>query len=121
MKKVLKWIGIIFLVFILCMIVFATIDLNEVKKLEIGDIDLSKLEDGTYEGIYNGSRWTNKVSVTIKDKKIESIVVLENDKPITKELFKKVIEQQNLDIDTVGGATADTKSYLKSIENALNK
>jgi uncharacterized protein with FMN-binding domain len=36
-----------------------------------------------------------------------------------KQLFDKVIEKQNTDVDVISGATITSKAYLKSIENAL--
>ena len=45
----------------------------EKKKANAGDIDLSKIKDGTYEGQANGYRGLVKVSVTVKDHKITAI------------------------------------------------
>jgi len=42
-------------------------------------------------------------------------------KDIGEKVFKKVEEEQSLQIDTVSGATVHTKAVLKSIENALSK
>ncbi len=46
------------------------------RKQNAGDIDLSKIKDGTYEGQANGYRGLVKVSVTVKDHKITAIKVL---------------------------------------------
>ena len=39
----------------------------------------------------------------------------------TKELFDKIIQKQNTEVDIVSGATVTSKAYMKSIENALKK
>lgn len=39
---------------------------KKTKKANAGDIDLSKIKDGTYEGQANGYRGLVKVSVTVK-------------------------------------------------------
>ena len=51
---------------------------KKTKKANAGDIDLSKIKDGTYEGQANGYRGLVKVSVTVKDHKITAIKVLSN-------------------------------------------
>jgi len=38
---------------------------------------------------------------------------------ISDDLFKEIIKNQNIKIDVISGATATSKAYLKSVENAL--
>jgi uncharacterized protein with FMN-binding domain len=86
---------------------------------------VSSTVDGTYTGKYDGGRWSNELSVTVKDHKITKIDVVKDvtfPKPEwTDQLFKEVIEKQSVDVDVVSGATVTSKAYLKSIENALAK
>lgn len=102
---------------------YITRGLDTGAKLDIGSVDLSKVEDGVYKGDYNSGRFSNEVSVTVKDHKITNIEVVKDvaiSKPeVTKELFDNVIENQNVDVDTVSGATVTSKAYLEAIKNAL--
>ena len=95
--------------------------LTEGKNVEINNVDISKLADGTYSGQYSKGRWNSEVEVTVKDNKIEDIKLLSE--PLTpdvsKELSKEIIEKQKVKVDVVSGATVSSKAYLKSVENAL--
>lgn len=97
--------------------------LEDGSRLVIDDIDLSAVKDGTYIGKYEAGRWTNEVSVTVKDHKIISIDIIKDvmiSKPeVVQDLITKVIERQNTDVDIVSGATVTSKAYLKAIENAF--
>lgn len=99
----------------------ATKGLKEGKNVEINNVDMSKLADGTYSGQYSKGRWNSEVEVTVKDNKIEDIKLLSE--PLTpdvsKELSKEIIEKQKVKVDVVSGATVSSKAYLKSVENAL--
>lgn len=100
--------------------------LSKYRKMAINDVDLARIEDGTYQGEFTGGRWKNKLEVTVQDHKITDIKMLQASdmsglKDIGEKVFKKVEEEQSLQIDTVSGATVHTKAILKSIENALNK
>jgi uncharacterized protein with FMN-binding domain len=91
--------------------------------LAIGSIDLNKVEDGVYNGAYDSGRFSNKVSVTVKDHKITGIELVKDvtfSKPeVTKTVFDSVMEKQDVAVDTISSATTTSKAYLKAIENAL--
>lgn len=92
-------------------------------KVEIGDIDLSKVKDGTYEGSYDARIISANVSVTVKDGKITDIRLLEHkyDRGGPAEaVVDDIIKEQSLDVDVVSGATNSSKTILKAVENALN-
>lgn len=113
----------VLLVIILSGLFVITRGIKEGKDVEINSIDISKLEDGTYVGKYSKNRWTSEVEVSVKGKKIENIKLLSE--PLTPnvadELSKKILEEQNVNVDVISGATVSSKAYLKSVENALNK
>ena len=102
---------------------YITRGLHTGAELVIDSVDLNSVEDGVYEGDYNSGRFSNKVSVTVMDHKITDIEldkdITFNKPEVTKEIFDKVIEEQNVDVDSVSGATVSGKAYLKAIENAL--
>ena len=101
---------------------------NEVKNLSLDAVDFSKLKDGTYIGEYGGGmyKWrTNKVRVTVSSGKVTDIETLESKVKLppefTQKLYESVIKAQSLQVDTVSGATLDTKARLKGIEDGLIK
>ena len=106
-------------------VIFLTRGLNSGKALAIGHVKASEIKDGVYEGKYDGGRWSNTVNVTVESGRIAKIDVVKSvqfeNAATTKELFGKVIEKQDTDVDTVTGATVTCKAYLKSVENALSK
>lgn len=126
MKKVIRIVAWMFLGVLaigFAMVFFLNKDLGATTQEEISPIDLSVLADGDYEGIYENGRFTNRVVVTVKDHKIVDIdfyETVEFDWPEVREaLIQEVLKKQNIDIDTISEATATSKAYLKSIEDAL--
>lgn len=114
------------LVVLLCFVGFmgygAMKNLPTMCAMEIRPVTATHLADGTYTGRFEFSRWESEVNVTVKDGKITSIERLS--KPLIPDvspaLSTAIIEKQSLDVDTVTGATASSKAYLKSVEYALN-
>lgn len=106
--------------------IYATLGLSKYRKMLINDVDLSKVEDGVYQGEFTGGRWKNKLEVTVKDNRITDIGLINASKSsgmadIGEKVIQQVKERQSLQIDTVSGATVHTKAILKSIENALSQ
>ncbi len=127
MKSILKILISIIFVFILVFasgIFYLSRGLKEVSEIKVNGIRKSDLNDGIYYGKYNAERWLNQLSITVKDHKIAEINIVDDVtfvKPgVSDELFSKVIEAQNTEVDVVSQATVTSKAYLKSIENALN-
>jgi len=108
------------------MLIYLTKDLSKYRKMVINDVDLTKIEDGVYEGEFSGGRWKNKLEVTIQDHRIDDIKLIKASSTagmddIGEKIFQKVKEKQSLEVDAVSGATVHTKAVLKSIENALSE
>lgn len=105
--------------------IFASTGLKKVGKLNIGKIDLPKLDDGVYMGEFKGYRWSNHLEVTVKNHQIIGIKIIKDvvfgASDLSKKLFDQVIQKQSLQVDTVSNATVTNKAYLKAIENALMK
>ena len=99
-------------------------NLEELKYLEIEEVDLSTIEDGTYSGEYSALPVAAKVRVTVEGHQIKDIELVEhvNGQGSGAEIIPAtVVEKQTLQIDTVSGATYSSKVILKAIENALLK
>nr|WP_320024404.1 FMN-binding protein [uncultured Acetobacterium sp.] len=128
MKKALIIIFSILGVFVLIGaggIFYMTNGLESGTSIPISPVDLAKIDDGTYPGIYKGGRWTNEVEVIVADHQITQINVLKTvgiESPdVTNAIINSVIQKQNTTVNTVSSATVTSKAYLKSIENALSQ
>jgi uncharacterized protein with FMN-binding domain len=125
--KVLKIIGLIFILLVIVAasgIFYLSRGLEEGVNVVINPVNLSEIKDGIYNGRNDFGRWTNELNVTVENNKITNIEIVKDVKIVNPELstrlFQNVIEEQNIDVDAVSGGTVTCKSYLKSIENALN-
>nr|WP_300093619.1 FMN-binding protein [Sedimentibacter sp.] len=125
--KVLKIIGLIFVVLAIVAVsgmFYMSRGLEEGVNVVINPVNLSEVEDGVYNGRNDFGRWTNELNVTVANNKITNIEIVKDVKfaipELSAKLFQDVIEQQNITVDVVSGGTVTSKSYLKSIENALN-
>jgi uncharacterized protein with FMN-binding domain len=104
--------------------------MNQIKKIEIKDIDLSQIKDGEYLGQYASGRWQYMVRVIVSGGEIKNIEILNEKsgfigmnayKQLNDEVISRVLKNQSLKIDAVTGATVSTKALLKALENALTK
>lgn len=107
-------------------VVTVTTGLSKGKNIVMVGIDLSYIADGDYVGRYEWGRWSNTLTVHIKDHRIIGIdidkdVFAPNMTNCSDEVFRRVMEKQDTQIDVVSGATVTTKAYLKAIENAFEK
>ena len=109
---------------------------QELQALTIGNVDFSKLQDGTYIGEYTGTKGDSRnatVEVTISGGKITRISILKGaidssgepvelaDGMTMDDLFQKVMQSESLQVDAVSGATLTSKAHLKALENALKQ
>lgn len=122
MKKILIRSGIVLLVLVVVMMIFAFLGLNETTDLNIESVDLSQIPDGSYTGTYDNFRFSNTVEVTVKDHQIieiRPVKTADGREKLNEELTENILEQQRTDIDAVSGATASSNGFLKAVENAL--
>lgn len=80
----------------------------------------------TFEGQAQGKNGVIKVKVSIKDKKITKIDVVENhESAFTKETFKnvidRIIEANSTEIDAISGATATSSAVIEAVADAIKK
>ncbi|HET6785937.1 MAG TPA: hypothetical protein VFH18_07925 [Erysipelotrichaceae bacterium] len=122
LKVFIGFIGILGLIVIVAIIVLMN-GMEKGKAVEINQVNLEHVEDGTYTGSYDLTRWSNSVEVTVVNHRIEKIEVIEDVMiqldELTQRLFNNVIMKQSLDVDIETGSTVTSLAYLKSIENAL--
>ncbi len=96
---------------------------QKVNGIEIEELDLSKIEDGIYEGEYDAGYIYAKVRVEVQDGRIQSVTLLEHRHErgeAAEVILNDVVEQQKIDVDAVSGATNSSKVMKKAIENAIS-
>lgn len=95
---------------------------EEQKSTAKGSFDVS---DGTYYGIGTGFAGKIKVAVTVKDKQITAIEIVENEADDdaffsrAKGVIDKIISGQTLEVDVVSGATYSSNGIISAVKNAL--
>ena len=123
-KKTIIMVLGVFLAAIAGFALFLSIGLG-LKDAPVKPVDIAKVPDGTYAGELKGSRFANKLEARVNGGKIVDIRIL-NDMLIvvpgvSSQVFGEVMQNQLLQADCVTGATASSKAYLKSLENALDR
>jgi uncharacterized protein with FMN-binding domain len=124
MKKKLLIAGGCVLVFLVAIVLIMSNGLSEGANVTLSGVNLSNIADGTYTGAYDFKRWSNTVSVQVKDGRITSIGIVDDvfGAGVTNasgEIIRRVIETQDTRVDAVSGATVTSKAYLKAIEDAF--
>lgn len=95
---------------------------EEQKSTAKGSFDVS---DGTYYGTGTGFEGKIKVAVTVKDKQITAIEIVENEADDdtffsrAKGVIDKIISGQTLEVDVVSGATYSSNGIISAVKNAL--
>lgn len=95
---------------------------EEKKSTAKGSFDVS---DGTYYGTGTGFAGKIKVAVTVKDKQITAIEIVENEADDdaffsrAKGVIDKIISGQTLEVDVVSGATYSSNGIISAVKNAL--
>jgi uncharacterized protein with FMN-binding domain len=100
---------------------------KEARSLPLNAVDFSKLNDGTYQGAYEGGmyKWrANECQVTVSSGRVTDIQLVGSKDPGGENtdyemLYDRVIGAQSLQVDTISGATLTSKAYLQCVENAL--
>ena len=93
---------------------------KEVTNLVFENVNMSDVEDGTYEGELSTALVSAKVRVTVRDKRIENIEILKHDNGLgskAESIVDEMIKRNTYDVDVVSGATYSSKV----IENAVNQ
>lgn len=90
--------------------------------LQVQEVDMSRVHDGEYIGIYQNKLLLAVVRVEVFDHQIMEIEVLQHKEsymPQARQTAEQVVEQQSLQVDTIAGATFTCDTVRKAVENAL--
>lgn len=122
LPKLLAGAGIVFAV--LLGIIFIVMLTQKPEKMEISNMDISSVSDGTYVGRADNGFVKAAVSVEVSDGKLKSITILEHDTLLGRpgeKIIDDIVEQHSLEVDAVSSATYSSDTIRKAVENALIK
>lgn len=94
----------------------------KVAALTFDEIDLTKVEDGVYEGQCDTGVVQARVQVTVRDHRMESIELLEHENgrgTPAEAILDQMVQNQTTAVDAVSGVTCSSKVIRKAVENAL--
>jgi len=140
-KKRRGWlipVGILALLIIggLGMLIADTPNRREIAEMQIGQVDFSRLNDGTYTGSFTGTKGHMRdvtLTVTIANGVVTDVSIpnealddegnpLELGEGVTSVGYlNRAVNAQSLGIDAISGATLTSKTLLKALENALEQ
>lgn len=124
-RAVILWIVVGLAVVGLFFGVVGSVVTSRYRNLKIADTDTAKLKDGTFTGEAEMAGYVYRTVVVIRNKKIVSVKAVDNRKSpyayLAEGVFRKVLKNQNANVDVITGATTTSKALLKSVENALSK
>lgn len=93
---------------------------QRVLAMPINEVDLARVEDGTYRGSFTFAKFAYVVDVRVQDHRIAAITMVHNrdDKwaQLAATMADSVVLHQRLGVDAIVGATASSRVILKAIE-----
>lgn len=93
-----------------------------ISEINIHNVDISNVADGSYIGECDAGYVYAKVEVIVSEGIMTSVKVLEHrterGKPAER-IVNSIMEQQQVNVDTVSGATNSSKVIMKAVQNAL--
>ena len=94
-------------------------------EIELSEVDLGSVADGTYQGEYEAGPVKTVVSVEVTGGRFRNIEILGHrtllGKKAEREIPSRVLSAQSVKVDTVTRATASSMVILKAIEKALTQ
>lgn len=97
---------------------------KRIAQVEVTNVDVSQIADGSYIGEYDAGYVYAKVEVTVKDGKIDKVELLEHRTERGQKaevLPARMVEEQQVDVDTVSSATNSSKAIKQAVYNALTE
>lgn len=119
-KKILIWAGAFCGLILIAVLLFFLTASPRIQPL--GELDLSKVQDGEYIGECDNRAVKATVAVHVENHRITDIRILRHDNGLGKKaeaIVGQVLVAQSLDVDAVSGATFSGNTILKAVENAL--
>lgn len=103
----------------------SNVGLAAYRQLPVENVNLAAIADVTYRGEETVGGFAYIVEVTVSDRRIQQVKILQNRSAIYPKLAegisRKVIRMQRIDLDGITGATTTSKALLFAMQNALQK
>jgi uncharacterized protein with FMN-binding domain len=109
---------------IACGVAYFVLKNIKVPMVNIIDVDLEQVQDGSYRGEYSAGPVLVTTRIVVNDNIIKEIVIEKHQCGLGKKAEKiidDVIKQQTLAVDIISGATLSSQVILKAIESGLNQ
>ena len=112
---------------ILLISIYLLLPLIKPKASSQSIVDLDSLKDGTYIGTGIGFGGIMQVEVIVENNRIIEIYPISHSETTGyyEEVFKKIsleiIETQNLNIDTISGATASSRGFINGVKSGISQ
>lgn len=125
MKKIFKILLIIVIVIavIICGGYIALLQLaGNPDDIIIEDVNISAVSDGSYTGEYTTTLVSAKVEVEVMNGQIIDIDIIEHEhgpEHGAYDVAQHIVDYQQINVDTVSGATMSSKVIMKAVEDAL--
>lgn len=128
MKKIVKRVGIICVIFILIfgtMIFFLFTKTQDAVEKQVNvEIDMNLVADGIYTGSSDGGLVQVEVEVEVKDHAIQNITLVKHangkGKP-AEAMLDEMVKENTDNVDEVSGATVSSKTIRNAVNNALQQ
>lgn len=125
MKKAIKILGIVLVILIVLLTsTFFIIKSWKIPEVEVVDVDLSNITDGSYTGEYSTGPVKAVVKVKVREHRIVEIMIDQHQNGLGKKAEKivnDIINEQSINVDVIAGATLSGNVIRKAVEEALNK
>ena len=97
---------------------------NEAMALKDVSIDMSKVEDGVYEGHSELGPVIVDVRVTVENSEVIAIEILQHQNGLgqaANAIVEDMVDQNTYDVDAVSGATVSSEIIMNAVNDALQK
>ena len=127
MKKVIKVAAVLLSIVLVGVIgfkVWSTKIVKEAKELEDVSIEVSKVEDGIYEGHSELGPVIVDVKVTVEKGKITEVEIVNHQNGLGQSanaIVDEMLDKNTYDVDAVNGATVSSEVIINAVNDALQK
>ncbi len=97
-------------------------NLEGLQVIQIEELELSRIEDGTYEGEYRVFPIHVILRVTVSSHEITHIELVKHDNGqggAAEALLDEIVEKQRIDLDEISGASYSSKVILLAVQDAF--
>lgn len=97
---------------------------KQIEAMEFTNIDMKKIQDGTFTGVSETPLVKATVEVSVEDHKITDIVITRHDNgkgTAAEAIVLDMIAANTYDVDAVSGATTSSKVIKNAVYNALQE